>query len=258
MSALSPLANQKEWIKNYRFAPRIGEQGKVVSVGDGIVWIDGLPTAAIDEVLSLEDGSRAMVFHLTEELVGAILLEQTGKLTSGTLVRHSGAQVKCARGRRPLSRVIDPMGMPLDGGPVPRCEASGPLDVKSPPIVDRDFVSRPLLTGNKIVDALIPIGKGQRQLLIGDNGLGKSSLALDIVVNQRDKNVLCVYVLIGQKRSSVLNTIQMLKDAKAFEHTVVVVAEATALPGMQYLAPFAGCAIAEHWMKTGRDTLDRL
>ena len=147
------------------------------------------------------------------------------------------------------------MGMPLDGGAMPNSEAMGLLDVKSPPIVDRDFVSRPLLTGNKIVDALIPIGKGQRQLLIGDNGLGKSSLAIDVVVNQRDKNVLCVYVLIGQKRSSVLNTIQMLKDAEAFEHTVVVVAEATSLPGLQYLAPFAGCAIAEHWMKSGRDTL---
>ena len=177
------------------------------------------------------------------------------QLTAGTLVRHSGAGLSVPVGDALLSRVIDPMGNPLDGGPVPRCEASGPLDVKSPPIVDRDFVSRPLLTGNKIVDTLIPIGKGQRQLLIGDNGLGKSSLALDIVVNQRDKNVLCVYVLIGQKRSSVLNTIQMLKDAKAFDHTVVVVAEATALPGLQYLAPFAGCAIAEHWMKAGQDTL---
>lgn len=255
MSVRSPLESQKEWLSKYSFGPRIGEQGKVVSVGDGIVWIQGLPSAGIDEVLWLEDGSRAMVFHLTEALVGAILLEQTGKLTAGTLARHSGSGLSVPVGDALLSRVIDPMGRPLDGGLVPQCEALGLLDPKSPPIVERDFVSRPLLTGNKIVDTLIPIGKGQRQLLIGDNGLGKSSLAIDVVVNQRDKGVICIYVLIGQKRSSVLNTIQMLKDANAFENTVVVVAEATALPGLQYLAPFAGCAIAEHWMRRGRDTL---
>ena len=150
---------------------------------------------------------------------------------------------------------VDPLGKALDGEAEPRFEAQGDMDVASPPIVARDFVNRPLLTGNKIIDTLIPIGKGQRQLLIGDNGLGKSSLAIDIVVNQRGKDVLCVYVLVGQKRSSVLNTIQMLKDSKALEHTVLVVAEATALPGLQYLAPFAGCAVAEYWMKKGRDTL---
>ena len=147
------------------------------------------------------------------------------------------------------------MGTPLDGGPLPATDGFGLLDIRSPAIIARDFVSRPLLTGNKIVDSMIPIGKGQRQLLIGDNGLGKSSLAIDIVVNQRDKDVLCVYVLSGQKRSTVLNTIQMLKDAKAFGHAVVVVAEATALPGLQYLAPFSGCAIAEYWMKAGKDVL---
>ena len=255
MTLLSPLETQREWLKSYRFAPRVGEQGKVVSVGDGIVWIEGLPSAAIDEVLSLEDGSRVMVFHLTEELVGGILLEQTGRLTAGTLVKHSGTRLTVPVGDALLGRVIDPMGIPLDGGTTPQCDARGLLDVKSPPIVARDFVSRPLLTGSKIVDTLIPIGKGQRQLLIGDNGLGKSSLAIDVAVNQRDKNVLCVYVLVAQKRSTVLNTIQMLKDAKAFDHTVVVVAEATSLPGLQYLAPFAGCAIAEHWMKNGRDSL---
>jgi F-type H+-transporting ATPase subunit alpha len=150
---------------------------------------------------------------------------------------------------------VDPLGKALDGRADPRSETRHELDVASPPIVARDFVNRPLLTGNKIIDTLIPIGKGQRQLLIGDNGLGKSSLAIDIVVNQRDKGVLCVYVLVGQKRSSVLNAIQTLADNRALEHTVLVVAEATALPGLQYLAPFAGCAVAEYWMKKGCDTL---
>jgi F-type H+/Na+-transporting ATPase subunit alpha len=251
----SLLARQKDWLRDYRFQPRLIERGNVLSVGDGIVWIEGLPSASIDEVLRLEDGSRAMVFHLTEDLVGAILLEQTSELTAGTVAHHSGVRLSIPCGDVLLGRVVDPLGKALDGNAQPRYETQGDLDVSSPPIVARDFVNRPLLTGNKIIDTLIPIGKGQRQLLIGDNGLGKSSLALDIVVNQRDKDVLCVYVLVGQKRSSVLNTMQMLKDSKAFEHTVLVVAEATALPGLQYLAPFAGCAVAEYWMKKGRDTL---
>ncbi len=254
-STASLMDRQKQWLEHYRFQPRFDERGKVLSVGDGIVWLEGLPSASIDEVLLLEDGSRALVFHLTENRVGAILLEQTAQLTSGTSAHHSGTWLSIACGDALLGRVVDPLGKALDGEPDPQCEVRGELDVASPPIVARDFVNRPLLTGNKIIDTLIPIGKGQRQLLIGDNGLGKSSLAIDIVVNQRDKNVLCVYVLIGQKRSSVLSTIQMLKDSGALEHTVVVVAEATALPGLQYLAPFAGCAIAEYWVKKGRDTL---
>jgi F-type H+-transporting ATPase subunit alpha len=254
-SAASLLSRQKDWLRGYRFKPRIVERGKVLSVGDGIVWIDGLPSASIDEVLQLEDGSRALVFHLTEDLVGAILLEQTGELTAGIVAHHSGTRLSVPCGDALLGRVIDPLGKALDGLADPPSEIRGDLEVGSPPIVARDFVNRPLLTGNKIIDTLIPIGKGQRQLLIGDNGLGKSSLAIDIVVNQRDKNVLSVYVLVGQKRSSVLNTIQMLKDSGALEHTVLVVAEATALPGLQYLAPFAGCAVAEYWMKQGRDTL---
>jgi len=214
-ASASLLAKQREWLRVYRFQPRIVERGKVLSVGDGIVWIEGLPSASIDEVLRLEDGSRAMVFHLTEELVGAILLEQTRELTAGTIAHHSGARLSIPCGDVLLGRVVDPLGKALDGAAEPRFEVSGDMDVASPPIVARDFVNRPLLTGNKIIDTLIPIGKGQRQLLIGDNGLGKSSLAIDIVVNQRDKDVLCVYVLVGQKRSSVLNTIQMLRDSKA-------------------------------------------
>ena len=251
----SLLERQRDWLQSYRFQPRIVERGKVLSLGDGIVWIEGLPSASIDEVLLLEDGSRAMVFHLTEDLLGAILLEQTGELTAGTLAHHLDAHLNVPCGDTLLGRIVDPAGKALDGQPDPRAKSRRDLDIASPPIVARDFVNRPLLTGNKIIDTLIPIGKGQRQLLIGDNGLGKSSLAIDIVVNQREKNVLCVYVLIGQKRSSVLDTIQMLKDSRALEHSVVVVAEATAPPGLQYLAPFAGCAIAEYWMKKGRDTL---
>lgn len=251
----SPLERQREWLKGYQFGARVFEQGRLISVGDGIVWIEGLPSVAIDEIVFFEDGSRAMVFHLNEGLVGAILLDQTTKLTSGTLVRSSGLVLSIPVGDALWGRVVDPLGRALDGLADPRCESRRELDVLSPPIVQRDYVRRPLMTGNKMIDSLIPIGKGQRQLVIGDNGLGKSALAVDVVINQKGKNVFCVYVMIGQKRSSVINTIDMLKSTGALEYTTVVVAEATSLPGLQYLAPFAGCAVAEEWMRQGKDTL---
>ena len=249
------LTRQAEKIKTYQFNLRVEEQGSVVSIGDGIVWVKGLPSASIDEILLLEDGSRAMVFHLTATLVGAILLEQTENIASTTRVFHHHRSLSIPVGDSLLGRVIDPLGVSLDEGETPLCHEQCLLDQLSPPIVQRDFIHQPLYTGNKIIDNLIPIGKGQRELIIGDNGLGKSSLAIDIVINQKDKNIRCVYVLIGQKRASVVSTIQLLKEAGALDYTMLVVAEASALPGLQYLAPFSGCAIAEHWMKAGFDTL---
>lgn len=251
----SLLYAQRKKIDEYEFNVRLSEQGTVVSVGDGIIWIKGLPSASIDEILYLEDGSRAMVFQLEEDLVGASLLIQTESLTAGTIVLHSHSSLHIPVGDELLGRVLDPLGYPLDGLEQPQCKDQSKIDILSPPIIDRDFVTRPFYTGNKILDNLIPIGKGQRELLIGDNGLGKSSLALDIVINQKDKNVRCVYVLIGQKRSSVMNTIQLLKETHALEYTTIVVAEAASLPGLKYLAPYSGCTIAESWMKTGLDTL---
>ncbi len=249
------LASQAAWLRDYRFSLRVSEQGIVVSVGDGIAWIEGLPSAAMDEILDLEDGSRAMVFQLEAHIVGAILLEQTDRLTAGTIAHLSGRRMGIPTGEALIGRVIDPLGNPLDGLDHPDCSASRPLDILSPPITARDFVHKPLYTGSKIVDTLIPIGKGQRQLIIGDNGLGKSSLAIDAVINQRDQGVRCVYVLVGQKRSSVVDTIEILRQSGSLMYTVLVVAEATSLPGLKFLAPFAGCAVAETWMWQGHDTL---
>ncbi|MBS0336204.1 MAG: F0F1 ATP synthase subunit alpha [Proteobacteria bacterium] len=239
----------------YRFGLRMTEQGRVLSIGDGIAWIGGLPSAAMDEVLELEDGSRALVFHLEQKSLGAILLRQTPALSAGTPAYRSGERLGIGVGEGLLGRVIDPLGVPLDGGAMPECSARRDLDVLSPPIVARDFVNTPLYTGNRIIDTLVPIGKGQRQLIIGDNGVGKSALALDAVVNQRGKDAYCIYVMIGQKRSSVINAIEVLRESGALAHTTVVVAEATAMPGLKYLAPFAGCAAAEHWMWQGKDAL---
>ena len=251
----SLLEHRAAWLKAYRFGLRVVEQGTVVSVGDGIAWIEGLPSAAMDDVLDLEDGSRALVVILSKSLIGATLLQATEELTAGTAVHVSGRQLTIPTGDALLGRVIDPLGNPLDGLDRPDCPISRPLDVLSPQIATRDMVRKPLYAGTKVIDTLIPIGKGQRQLIIGDNGIGKSTLAIETVINQRGKDVLCVYVLIGQKRTTVVNTIETLRRHGAMHHTVVVVAEATALPGLTFLAPFAGCAVAETWTAHGKDPL---
>lgn len=254
-TSTSLLERQAAWLEGYRYAMRLTEQGEVVSVGDGITWIAGLPSAQMDGLVVFADGSRAMVFDLNQDLVGAVLLDENERLASGMAVylAHERLSVPCGDGL--LGRVVDPLGRPLD-------EAGRLVEVKrrsveqpAPPIIARDFVNRPLYSGIKIIDTLIPIGKGQRQLIIGDEGLGRSSIAIDTVLNQRGKEVLCLYVLIGQKRSTVVNTIEILRQHGALEYTTVVVAEASSLPGMQYLAPFAACAMAEAWMAAGKDTL---
>ena len=249
------IHQQADWLKKYRPAMRIREQGKVISIGDGIVWISGLPMAAIDDILAFEDGSRAMVFDLTEQQVGAVLLQQTEKLTAGTTACLTGTLLSVPVGDNLIGRVIDPQGNPLDDQALTSHLPWQRLEAKSPPIIARDFVHEPVYTGIKIIDTLVPIGKGQRQLLIGDEGLGRSSIAIDTVINQRDKNIRCIYVLIAQKRSKVVNVINTLREFKALDYTTVVVAEASGLPGLQHLAPFAGCAIAEYWMHQGHDTL---
>ena len=249
------LERRDEWLKSYRPRLRIGEQGQVISVGDGIAWVAGLPTAAMDDLLDFDDGSRGLVFDLTGDLVGAILLQETADLTAGTAARLRDKPLGIAVGDALLGRIIDPLGNPLDRRGVPECNGWRRLEAASPAIVERDFVDAPLYTGSKVLDTLIPIGRGQRQLLVGDEGLGRSSLALDTVINQRGDSVQCVYVLIGQKRTAVVNTIEILRDYGALEYTTLVVAEASALPGLQHLAPFAGCSIAEYWMRKGMHTL---
>lgn len=251
----SPLARQAARLAHYRPGLHLSELGTVVSVGDGIVWIDGLPSVSMDEIVRLEDGSQALVFHLAHDRIGAILLCQTIRITAGAKAFLTGKGLSMGVGDALIGRVIDPLGAVLDDGEALSYSTYRPLDVRSPPIIARDFVAQSMYTGNKIVDTMLPIGKGQRQLIIGDNGAGKSALAIDTVINQRGKNVYCVYVLIGQKRSTVVNTIETLRRAGAMAYTVVVVAEATAMPGQKYLAPFAGCTVAEAWMAAGHDTL---
>jgi F-type H+/Na+-transporting ATPase subunit alpha len=251
----SLLDKQAGWLADYKPGLRVIEQGTVVAVGDGISWIKGLPSAAIEDILIFADGSRGMVFDLNRDRIGAILLYETDALTSGTTVCLSRHSLSVPVGDEFLGRIIDPLGMPLDGLPPPNPAGRENMEKESPAIIARDFVHKPLYTGIKIIDTLIPIGKGQRQLIVGDEGLGRSSIAIDAVINQNGQNVLCIYVLIGQKRSAVVSTLEILRTHGAFDYTVCVVAEASALPGLQYIAPFAGCALAEYWMAEGKDTL---
>ena len=250
-----PASRSGSWLEGYRLELRIRELGKVVALGDGIAWIEGLPSAAIDEILSFDEGSEALVFHLGRERIGAILLKQSERLAAGHPAHLTGKGLSIGVGDECLGRVIDPLGRALDGGPPLLTRRRRALEAPSPSITARDFVSRPLPSGNKIIDTMIPIGKGQRQLIIGDAGTGKSSLALDALIAQKGGEVLCVYVLISQKRSAVLACIETLRQAGVLDRCAIVVAEATTTPGLKFLAPFAGCALAEEWMWAGRDVL---
>ena len=242
-------------LTDYHFKARLTESGRVLALGDGIAWISGLPSAAMDELVEFEDGSKGLIFHLAQNRLGSIILQQAPSLTSGSPVNLTGQRLTLGVGDGLIGRVIDPLGNVLDGRPAPETQQRREIDITSPPIIDRDFVDRPFYSGIKIIDAMIPLGRGQRQLVIGDNGVGKSALALDMVLNQKGQGVLCVYVLIGQKRSDSVSTIDLLAQHGALEYTTVVVADASDTPGLKYMAPFAGCAIAEHWMWQGRDTL---
>ncbi|MDH5751107.1 MAG: F0F1 ATP synthase subunit alpha [Deltaproteobacteria bacterium] len=252
---VSLLNLQEGRINDYHPGLRFEERGMVHSAGDGIAWIKGLPSACMDEYITFSDEGAGLVFQLSPDRVGVVLLRQGKALGVGSEAFCSHRTISIGVGDALLGRVVDPLGQPLDNTPAPECTRHRELDVPSPPLLMRDFVTRPLYTGIKLVDTMIPIGRGQRQLIIGDNGVGKTSLALDTVLNQKDQRVRCVYVLIGQKKSTVVQVLETLRSRQALDYTTLVVAEAMSLPGLKYLAPFAGAAIAEEWMWDGHDTL---
>ncbi len=231
------------------------EVGTITSVSTGIARISGLPGVGVDELVKCPGGVFGIAFNVDEEEVGVVLLGEYWHLRAGDEVKRTGRVMDVAVGDGLLGRVIDPLGRPLDGhGPV-HASASLPIERPAPPIMDRAPVRVPLQTGLKVVDALIPIGRGQRELILGDRQTGKSAMAIDTILNQRGKDVLCVYCAIGQRASAVAKAVSILREKRAMDYTVAVVTEGNEAPGLAYIAPYAATSIAEHFMERGCDVL---
>ncbi|MDP6525523.1 MAG: F0F1 ATP synthase subunit alpha [Kiritimatiellia bacterium] len=235
--------------------PRTREIGRVLSAGDGIARIAGLPSARAQELLTIGQNATGIAFNVDEHEIGCVLLCDDTMVAAGDIVRCTGEVVRTPVGKSLLGRVVDPLGNPLDGGPEIVPERFDPVEKEAPAILARAPVVKPLATGLKSVDAMIPIGRGQRELIIGDRSTGKTTIAIDAIINQVESGVICLYVAIGQRASSVARFIEALRVRGAMEHSVVVVADADSPPGMKFIAPYAGCTISEFFMEEGHDTL---
>jgi F-type H+-transporting ATPase subunit alpha len=231
------------------------EVGTITSIATGIAKVSGLPGVGFEEVLRFPGDVYGIAFNVDEDEIGAVLLGDYWQLHAGDEVERRGHVVDVPVGDGLIGRIINPMGRPLDGnGPVVS-SARLPIERPSPPIMDRAPVTIPLQTGIKVIDALIPVGRGQRELILGDRQTGKTAIALDTILNQRDQNVLCVYCAIGQRASGVAKVIATLREKGAMDYTIVVVTEGNDPPGLAYIAPYAATSIAEHFMEQGRDVL---
>lgn len=245
----------KEQIRSYRAETDQAEVGTVVLVGDGIARVFGLDNCMANELVAFDGGALGMALNLEESAVSVVLLSGGDTLKEGTVARRTGKVVSVPVGEKLLGRVVDALGQPIDGrGPIDY-ETTRPIESDAPGIIKRKSVSVPLQTGIKAIDSMVPIGRGQRELIIGDRGTGKTTVAVDTILNQRDTGVLCVYVAIGQKESTVAGLVETLTAGGAMAYTTVVSASASDPAALQYIAPYAGCAMAEHLMAKGRDVL---
>lgn len=238
-----------------RWAVRVREVGVVVSVGKGVARVRGLSGVGLEDMVVFEGGVRGLALDLTPDGVGVVILGEEQQLEAGMEVRQSGRPVEVPVGREVLGRVIDPLGRVLDDGRPLRATRTRPIERAAPPIMARSPVRQPLQTGLKAIDALVPVGRGQRELIVGDRQTGKTSIAVDTIINQRDSGVLCVYCAVGQRSSSVAGVVERLRTEGALEHTVVVVARGEDAPGLQYAAPYAATSVAEHFREHGEDVL---
>lgn len=239
------------------FAPQLTPQevGRITTVSTGVAKVAGLPGIGFEELIKFSSGVFGIAFNLEEDEIGVVLLGDYQDLQAGDEVERTGRVMDVAVGNGLLGRVIDPLGRPLDGrGPVAARERL-PIERPAAPIMDRAPVTVPLQTGLKVIDALIPIGRGQRELILGDRQTGKTALALDSILNQRGQNVVCVYCAIGQRASAVAKAVGTLREKDAMDYTVVVVTEGNEAPGLAYIAPYAATSMAEHFMEAGRDVL---
>ncbi len=244
------LANR---VQSYGFGSDLYEYGNIVSAGDGVIHVKGLGNVKYGEKLLMADGAEAIALEISEDSIGAAVLE--GEVFIGGQVNRTGRVLDVPVGDEVLGRVLSPTGEPVDGGPIIKFSARRPIENPAPKIFERKTVGRPLQTGILSLDSMTPIGRGQRELVIGDRQTGKTTIAVDTILNQKDQEVLCVYCAIGQKASTVAEVVQTLEENGAMPYTVVVSSPASDLPAMQYIAPYSACAIAEYFMHQGRDVL---
>jgi F-type H+/Na+-transporting ATPase subunit alpha len=245
----------RERIENFDTESNLAEVGAVLQVGDGIARIHGLENCLALEMLELDHGVVGLAFNLEEDNVGAALFGEWDKVKEGDPVRRTGKVASVPVGEGLLGRVVDPLGNPLDGqGPVESTE-SRPVEWKAPGVIQRQPVKEPLQTGIKAIDSMTNVGRGQRELIIGDRSTGKTAIAIDTILNQHDQNVKCFYVAIGQKASTVAQVVERLREAGAMEYTTVVVAGAAEAAPIKWIAPFAGCAMAEYFLYKGEHAL---
>jgi F-type H+-transporting ATPase subunit alpha len=250
--AFSDLQRSRE-----AFVPQLRprEVGQIANVSTGIATVSGLPSVGFEELIRFTGGLLGIAFNVDEDEVGVVLLGDNEHLRAGDEVTRTGRVTDVPVGDRLLGRVIDPLGKPLDGKPALEAGERRTVERPSPPIMDRAPVTVPLQTGLKVVDAMVPIGRGQRELILGDRQTGKTSIAIDTILNQNGKNVICVYCAIGQRAAAVAKVVASLSERGAMNYTVVVVAEGNEAPGLSYIAPYAATSIAEYFMEQGRDVL---
>ncbi len=245
----------KEEIEKYDKKIDTADIGKVVAVGDGIATVYGLDNAMYGELVVFPGPTYGMVMNLEEDSVGCVLFGESGQVNEGDICKRTGKVVSVPVGDALLGRVVNALGQPVDGAGEIKTTDTRPVEVPAPAIMDRQSVDEPLLTGIKAIDSMIPIGKGQRELIIGDRQTGKTAIAIDTIINQKDKDVLCIYCAIGQKNSSIAQIVEKLKQFDALKYTVVVDASASEPTPMLYVAPYAAVSMGEYWMHKGRDVL---
>ncbi len=245
----------KEQIKNYQSETEMTETGTVILVGDGIARVYGLKNCMSGELLEFEDGSSGMAQNLETDTVSVALLSDKNNIREGSVVRRTGRVLSVPVGEGLLGRVVNALGKPIDGKGSIEYEIERPIESPAPGIIEREPVSVPLQTGIKAIDSMIPIGRGQRELIIGDRQTGKTAIALDTIINQKNTGVICIYVAIGQKSTSIVQIADELAKHGAMAYTVIVAASASQSAPLQYIAPYSGCAMAEYFREKGRDVL---
>ena len=239
------------------YTPEVEAQqvGRIIEVGDGIARVSGLPQASVNELLEFHGGVLGLALNLDESSIGAVVLGDASHIEEGQTVSATGRILSIPVGDGLLGRVVDPLGQPLDGkGPISQTSVRR-IEIQAPGIVDRQPVNQPMQTGIKVIDAMTPIGRGQRELIIGDRKTGKTSVAVDTIINQRGLGVKCIYVGVGQKASTIAEVVRVLDDSGALEYTIVVAAPASEPSPFKYLAPYSGCAMGQHWMEQGDSAL---